>query len=211
MEINVALDELLGLRGPINSLLRNLLWLLVFNAIYLGFFAFIPKLIGSAAFSSMLNNTVVDNAVSLIPVLRAQNETTISLRTALHKINQESDELQTIFRFPDFAAVQLGYLFGATVLILIRLAWIAVLKIRRILDDRRSSRARSRPAARLQQQQQQQQQRRGGENEAEANAGAGGEPLLVVPMLDWEMVPSAPTPLQLGRLWDLSSMQLCRS
>lgn len=33
MEINVALDELLGLRGPISSLLRNLLWLLVFNAV----------------------------------------------------------------------------------------------------------------------------------------------------------------------------------
>ena len=31
MEMNVALDELLGLRGPFGALLRNLLWLLAFN------------------------------------------------------------------------------------------------------------------------------------------------------------------------------------
>ena len=41
-------DELLGVRGPIVVLLRNLLWLLAFNGAYLGLFAFVPFSIGSS-------------------------------------------------------------------------------------------------------------------------------------------------------------------
>ena len=48
VELHVAVDELLGIRGPIHVLLRNLLWLLAFNCAYLGLFAFIPFSIGSS-------------------------------------------------------------------------------------------------------------------------------------------------------------------
>jgi len=41
-------DELLGVRGPIAVLVRNLLWLLAFNGAYLGLFAFVPFSIGSS-------------------------------------------------------------------------------------------------------------------------------------------------------------------
>ena len=131
MEINVALDELLGLRGPISSLVRNLLWLLVFNTVYLGFFAFIPKTIGSVVYSNLLNTTFFDDAVNLLPLIHTENETTISVKTIVSKINQESNDENTIFRLPDFSAVNLGYLFCAGVVIMLRFGWILFQKFRR--------------------------------------------------------------------------------
>ena len=53
VELHVAVDELLGIRGPIHVLLRNLLWLLAFNCAYLGLFAFIPFSIGSSVVVAM--------------------------------------------------------------------------------------------------------------------------------------------------------------
>ncbi|CAM9408027.1 unnamed protein product, partial [Discosporangium mesarthrocarpum] len=47
VEVHMAIDELLGIRGPVSTLLRNALWLLAFNGAYLGMFAFFPFSIGS--------------------------------------------------------------------------------------------------------------------------------------------------------------------
>ena len=47
VEFQVALDELLGLRGPIGALIRNVLWLLAFILFYLGVFGFLPHRIGT--------------------------------------------------------------------------------------------------------------------------------------------------------------------
>lgn len=55
MEINIAMDELLGLRGDIVVLFRNVSWLLAFNGAYLGLFAFIPYTLGSTLLSAGAN------------------------------------------------------------------------------------------------------------------------------------------------------------
>ncbi|TYZ64274.1 hypothetical protein PybrP1_003139 [[Pythium] brassicae (nom. inval.)] len=52
MEINIAVDELLGLRGDFVVLFRNVSWLLAFNGAYLGLFAFIPYTLGSTLLSA---------------------------------------------------------------------------------------------------------------------------------------------------------------
>lgn len=52
MEINIAMDELLGLRGDLVVLFRNVSWLLAFNGAYLGLFAFIPYTLGSTILSA---------------------------------------------------------------------------------------------------------------------------------------------------------------
>ncbi|KAG7390494.1 hypothetical protein PHYPSEUDO_007720 [Phytophthora pseudosyringae] len=52
MEINIAMDELLGLRGDFVVLFRNVSWLLAFNGAYLGLFAFIPYTLGSTLLSA---------------------------------------------------------------------------------------------------------------------------------------------------------------
>ena len=49
IELHVAVDELLGLRGPLVNVARNVSWLVVFNAAYLGVFAFAPFAVGRAA------------------------------------------------------------------------------------------------------------------------------------------------------------------
>jgi E3 ubiquitin-protein ligase MARCH6 len=131
MEINVALDELLGLRGPLSSLLRNLLWLLVFNTIYLGFFTFVPRTIGAAIYSTLLNTTAFDNTLEQIPVLRAENATNISMKASITLMNEQSKNLNTIFRLTDFAAVNLGYFFCAVVVIVMRYSWLLLLRFRR--------------------------------------------------------------------------------
>ncbi|RLO09324.1 hypothetical protein DYB28_001659 [Aphanomyces astaci] len=47
MEINIAMDEVIGFRGPPYILLRNVSWFLAFNGAYLGIFAFVPYTLGS--------------------------------------------------------------------------------------------------------------------------------------------------------------------
>ncbi|KAF0682927.1 Aste57867_24940 [Aphanomyces stellatus] len=47
MEINIAMDEVVGFRGPLYILVRNVSWFLAFNGAYLGIFAFIPYTLGS--------------------------------------------------------------------------------------------------------------------------------------------------------------------
>ncbi|CAB9505838.1 ERAD-associated E3 ubiquitin-protein ligase DOA10 [Seminavis robusta] len=125
MEINVALDELLGLRGPLSSLLRNLLWLLVFNTIYLGFFTFVPRTIGSAVYSTLFNTTAFEKVES-------ENATSLTLVSAIALVNDESEKRNTVFQLSDFAAVNLGYFFCAGVVILIRYSWLFLLKFRRL-------------------------------------------------------------------------------
>ncbi|CAN0464327.1 unnamed protein product, partial [Laminaria digitata] len=47
LDVHMAIDELLGIRGPVTMLLRNVLWLLAFHGAYLGLFAFFPFSIGA--------------------------------------------------------------------------------------------------------------------------------------------------------------------
>lgn len=45
-DVQLELDEILGLRGPIFALVRNIMLVLAFNATYLGIFVFVPYTIG---------------------------------------------------------------------------------------------------------------------------------------------------------------------
>ena len=47
LDVHMAVDELLGIRGPLSMLVRNVLWLLAFHGAYLGLFAFFPFSIGA--------------------------------------------------------------------------------------------------------------------------------------------------------------------
>lgn len=122
MEINVALDELLGLRGPLSALVRNLLWLLTFNATYLGIFGFVPKTIGSVAYSGIFNTTICEGIVKTIPFVYSteQNQTTII--GMITRLEHESSERNTTFKLSDLAVVILGYLTIASLIVIGRYA-----------------------------------------------------------------------------------------
>ena len=123
MEINVALDELLGLRGPFSTLIRNLLWLLAFNATYLGIFAFVPRTVGSAVYSGLLNTTACRALVRSVPYVHSEDSNATTLSSIIIDLNNESEEVNTSFRLPDLATVTLGYLSIATLIVLVRYGW----------------------------------------------------------------------------------------
>jgi len=131
MEINVALDELLGLRGPFSTLVRNLLWLLAFNATYLGIFSFVPKAVGATVYSGLFNNTVCDSILMIIPYVYSENENTTTLSYIIHELNEESADKETAFRLPDIVTITLGYFSIAAVVVMFRYFWIFLLRLKK--------------------------------------------------------------------------------
>ncbi|OQR96763.1 E3 ubiquitin-protein ligase MARCH6 (membrane-associated RING finger protein 6) [Achlya hypogyna] len=78
MEINIAMDELVGFRGPLYLLVRNVSWFLAFNGAYLGIFAFIPYTLGSTLVSTLtkfssaippLDPSVLEGPIADMPAL----------------------------------------------------------------------------------------------------------------------------------------------
>jgi len=131
MEINLALDELLGLRGPLSTLVRNLLWLLAFNATYLGIFAFVPKTVGSTVYTGLLNTTLCDKFVKAIPYMHSEDQEKLTLLKILSSVKEESLKQNTTFKIPDLATVTLGYFSIAAMIVLMRYGWILSKKIRK--------------------------------------------------------------------------------
>ena len=126
MEINVALDELLGLRGPPSTLIRNLLWLLAFNATYLGFFAFVPKTVGSTVYAGLINTTTCENLLRTIPFVYSDDQNLTSVNASITYLNRASADLDTTFRLPDVATVTLGYFSIAGMIVLLRYVWTLI-------------------------------------------------------------------------------------
>lgn len=130
MEINVALDELLGLRGPPSTLIRNVLWLLAFNATYLGFFAFLPKTVGSAVYAGIFNTTTFDKVYKSIPYIYSDDQNATTFHSSILALNQASADMNTTFRLPDVATVTLGYFSLAATIVLTRYGWAFSQKFR---------------------------------------------------------------------------------
>jgi E3 ubiquitin-protein ligase MARCH6 len=130
MDINIALDELLGIRGPLIVVVRNLLWLLAFNAVYLGFFAFVPRTIGIAIGSTAFNTTAFfnsstihgENFTEVIPQLNTTEN--VSFIKIWNSIEAESIRQNTAFRLHDIAAVAFGYFSLAAAIFIFRFLWL---------------------------------------------------------------------------------------
>ena len=147
MDINIALDELLGIRGPLLVVARNLLWLLAFNAIYLGFFAFVPRTIGIAMSSIVFNTTGMlnasattagENSTDSVGMLHLSNNiTVVSIWKA---IEAESIRHETAFRLHDIATIALGYFSIAVAVIAFRYLWSLSLKFRSLLRSGNNNR-----------------------------------------------------------------------
>ena len=119
MDINVALDELLGLRGPFNILIRNVCWLLAFNTTYLGLFAFIPKNFGASMNSLALNRTSFSTWMYNTTVPDENRE--LPFPRLIAALNDESSRLNTTLQLPDLATITLGYLSLAMLVVLIQM------------------------------------------------------------------------------------------
>lgn len=131
VDMNIALDELLGVRGPVGGVFRNLLWLLAFNTVYLGFFTFTPRVLGTAIISVCFNTTkTVDPASNETAVAEvASTASPASFYGILSAVEVESERQSTTFRLPDLATVTLGYFTCALVVLFMRLLWLFSQKI----------------------------------------------------------------------------------
>ena len=107
VDLNLALDELLGFRGPIWALIRNLLWLLVFNTAYLGTFAFIPSFGGRGVYMVLSQFKFVHAwAVSIPGVETFLN----SAKFTFEELNKHSENMNMVYHPAEIAKIGLGYL-----------------------------------------------------------------------------------------------------
>ncbi|CEG44257.1 e3 ubiquitin-protein ligase march6 (membrane-associated ring finger protein 6) [Plasmopara halstedii] len=118
MEINIAMDELLGLRGDLIVLFRNVSWLLAFNGAYLGLFAFIPYTLGSTLLSAgariLVSLPVSTTAYSALIKLESATEQDLNLGgyfvkmllQAIETAKEQGDCLQLV----DICTCTMGYL-----------------------------------------------------------------------------------------------------
>jgi len=140
MEIHMALDELLGIRGPLPALFRNLMWLLAFNTTYLGLFAFIPHTVGISVNAALTNSSVI---AFLSRYLFRSGSLLESSLTAIVALNTESRRLNTLLQLPDLATIVLGYLSMACMVFLWQGATSVVLRIIKCVAQRRNQTATS--------------------------------------------------------------------
>ncbi|KAL7513840.1 hypothetical protein ACHAXN_011071 [Cyclotella atomus] len=103
VEINLALDELLGLRGPVFAVIRNLLWLLVFNTAYIGIFALLPSSFGVAIYMVSTKLRLLQRTLDVLPGFE-------SVANILVSLNDKSKETNLIFQPSDIGHIGLGYL-----------------------------------------------------------------------------------------------------
>ena len=113
MEMNLALDELLGLRGPFSALIRNILWFVAFVMTYLGVFAFVPRFVGSSVNKRLLTT---------ISWLSNRTETVkfeVGVLRMIDEINSETERLEKTLKVNDIVLILLGYLAMALTIVFI--------------------------------------------------------------------------------------------
>lgn len=118
MEINIAMDELLGLRGDLIVLFRNVSWLLAFNGAYLGLFAFIPYTLGSTLLSAgariATSLPVTSSAYSVLVTLESIPEQDLSTGAFFVKMLLQSIEIAKeqgdCLQLVDICTCAMGYL-----------------------------------------------------------------------------------------------------
>jgi hypothetical protein len=126
MELHVAVDELLGVRGPIHVLLRNLLWLLAFNAAYLGLFAFVPFSIGTSVLSAMRHYVHLGASTDTSPEAWEQPGLIRNMVVVLAEISKTAADEGHTLQLPDLGTIALGYL----VISLIIFTWRSIIRWR---------------------------------------------------------------------------------
>lgn len=110
MEVNIALDELLGFHGPFLALLRNLLWLLVFNTAYLGVFAFAPSKFGGSIYRALSKLLALHPIREVVPnSLSSAVELWDNFIASMHELDNKSRETNMIYQPAQVAKIGLGY------------------------------------------------------------------------------------------------------
>lgn len=98
--IHLALDDLLGVRGPLHVLFRNVIWLLIFNTFYMGMFVALPYVVGCAVASFAAALPVFSFWYSALPA---------ATQHICQRITEISISSTSTLRLLDVPIVGLGY------------------------------------------------------------------------------------------------------
>ncbi|GKY93129.1 hypothetical protein MPSEU_000281100 [Mayamaea pseudoterrestris] len=145
--IQEALDEILGLRGPVFIVLRNMLWLLTFNTLFLLLFVFTPRMVGKMAnylflklISSNFTPQVSTNVTDTLQSLNTSSALEIDWHSIITNISSPMDLLRAVethsevtkapFRLSDISNVLSGYLVCAFVVVFSHFFWLAMTRFR---------------------------------------------------------------------------------
>ena len=148
MEMNLALDELLGLRGPIGALIRNILWFMAFVMTYLGIFAFVPRFVGLTVYRRVLNSTEIPLFFRQLPIVNTTEPQrfAVGLLQMVEEINSENNRLSRTLKLNDMFLLGLGYMAMGLLIVAIQFI-VSVRKRIDIVDDRGLEGNENRPDA----------------------------------------------------------------
>jgi len=139
-EGHVPIDQLIGIRGPISALLRNLFLLLLFITTYLGMFLCLPHAIGTSAFgrfsriTPFVKLTQFIGELFLFPGLawnkflfasfryKSNNEENIqNFEHVIAVFKAKSDGDRSLLQLTDLALIALGYFTISAIVFLLQL------------------------------------------------------------------------------------------
>uniref|UniRef100_A0A7S1FWY8 RING-type E3 ubiquitin transferase n=1 Tax=Corethron hystrix TaxID=216773 RepID=A0A7S1FWY8_9STRA len=127
VEIHLALDELLGVRGPPGAMFRNVAWVVLINTTYLGLFVFVPHEIGRIFW----------------PAVRQTVAARIDLQQLPHNLTRTWDVYEkaaqhhdSILQLPDLATILAGYFtMGVSIFVCHAILAYAVKKRKQATDN----------------------------------------------------------------------------
>ena len=120
----MPVEQIIGLRGPIGDLFRNLSWLLAFQTTFIAIFICIPKAIGSFAFNLfVLRYTYVSafmhfffkRVLFVFFDLKSKEGNTMDFTYFVKVMSDANEELNSLLQPHDMAKVAFGYVFLAVV------------------------------------------------------------------------------------------------
>ncbi len=116
--MQVPLEQLVGLRGPLSEVFRNLCWLLAFQASFIALFALIPCAIGSFAFSHLVRSSILKSSghfilkrilFSFFDCTSSEGEP-MDLSYMVNITNVESESTKNLLKPEHGAKIAFGYL-----------------------------------------------------------------------------------------------------
>jgi len=110
---DVSFEELIGLKGSIFNLFENILWVLMFNAVFLGTFAFFPYAIGDIILKTKPTEFLLENVnLYLFNISGSQNLSStvnLTLEFAKNITEAETTENSTFYVINRILSIFLGY------------------------------------------------------------------------------------------------------
>jgi hypothetical protein len=128
-DIQMPIQQLIGLRGPIVDVFRNLAWLLAFQTTFIGLFLCMPRYVGSVAFRQLIvrSETLSNVARVLIKYvifvgfdIRSKDGPPMDLNTVAQIMNEANEKENSLFQPKDIGHILFGYIFMSLVTFLSR-------------------------------------------------------------------------------------------